>query len=89
MATELLPTSILRTHVFVLNQDDDIESVIFNSVWLCLVLHGAPLKRSVYYHQWREGRQQGKVVLDLNSPSFAFSGEYNSPPPENAVTACQ
>lgn len=74
VATELLPTSTLRTHIFVLSQDADIESVIFNTVWLCLVLHGTPLRRSIYCHQWTKGHESGKVILDVNAPETVLAG---------------
>lgn len=82
--TELLPTSGLKTHIFVLSQDKGIESAIFNAVWVCFVLHGVPLKRSIYHHQW----EQGHAIYDLNDPETIISGEYSALPSEEGVQAC-
>ncbi len=82
MATDLLPTTILKAHIFILSQDKHIESLVLNAVWLCFVLHGVPLKRSVFHYQWEHGQEKGKIILDIHNPTTILSGEYNSPPPE-------
>ena len=64
------------------SQDKHIESLVFNAVWLCFVLHGVPLKRSVFHYQWEHGQEKGKIILDIHNPTTILSGEYNSPPPE-------
>lgn len=74
--TELLPTSGLKTHIFIMSQGKGVESAIFNAVWVCFVLHGVPLKRSVYQHQW----ESGQILYDLNDPSTIISGEYSALP---------
>jgi hypothetical protein len=89
VAGELLPTSSLKTHIFVLSQDSHVQSAIFNAVWLCFLLHGVPLKRSLFHYEWTHGQQQGTVLYDLLDPTSILRGDYNSPPPEEGQTACR
>lgn len=89
MAGELLPTSALKVHVFVLGKGEQLESCIFNAVWLCFVLHGVPLKRSIFHFQWQSDDSKGKVVYDLLDSETIFSGEYNCPPPEAGKQAAK
>jgi hypothetical protein len=76
-----LPTTLLKVHIFILNADKDVESAIFNGTWVCLVLHGVPLKRSVFEYEWESGTEHNKGVFDLHNPKTILAGLYNSPPP--------
>ena len=85
----MLPISALKTHIFILSADRDLESCIFNSVWVTLLLHGVPMKMSVFHYQWTDQEAKGKAILDIHQPERVLSGEYSSLPPAAAVTACQ
>lgn len=84
----MLPTSVLKVHIFILNCGSDIESTIFNGVWLNFVLHGVPLKRSVFHYEWSSGGQN-KGVFDLHDPKTILSGLYNSAPPAEIEGICR
>ena len=68
-----------------LSHDLFVESAIFNAVWLAFLLHGVPLKQSVFMHQWKEGQTSGKAIYNIHDPSSPISGDYNSPPPPESV----
>jgi hypothetical protein len=89
VAVQLLPTSILKVHLFVLNSDGDIESAIFNAIWVCFLLHGVPMKRSVFHCRWESDGGWSKALFDLNDPSTILSGQYNSSPPDGIAQTCR
>jgi hypothetical protein len=55
-----------------------VESTIANAVWACLLMHGVPMRRSVFHYEWENKQERGRCVLDLNHPSRVFSSEANN-----------
>ena len=61
--------------------------MIFNGTWLNFVLHGVPLKRSVFHYNWNN-KAENKAVFDLHCPSTILSGVYSCAPPAEMQRIC-
>ena len=69
VAGEMLPACMLKVHVFVLSAGRSGEDMVANAVLGVLLLHGVPMKQSVFHYQWLgKDERPNNCVLDLNPP---------------------
>jgi hypothetical protein len=63
-----------------------VESAIKNAIWTCFLIHGVPMRRSIFSYQWQSAcSKMSKCVIDLNDPTNILEAEYNEPVPAKAT----